>query len=214
MRDFVSMTLEDFRKNRSQAKQAAILDAAMALFRQAGFAGASMEDIAKKAAVSTATLYRHFRSKTALFEAVATTSIEALETQISQINSTDPRTRLSALAHAYAGLLAQPNTIGLMRMLVSETGRDSDLATWFYNAIKSRLGDHFDRAVQDLDKAGLLAEATFEVAPGQLQGMIEHAILMRGLILGDEAGPAAPVEQLAEDALRTWSARWLNASGI
>ena len=203
------MTLEDFRKNRSAAKQSAILDAAMKVFRRDGFAGASMEVIAGEASVSTATLYRHFRSKVELFEAVATASIETLETQVSLTQTTDPLQRLTALCYAYAALLSEPDTIGMVRMIVSETGRNPDLAERFYGAVKSRLGDNFERAVDDLAAAGLMIDAPRRSAPGQLQGMIEHAILMRGLILGDEAGPAAPIEDLAQDALATWTARWL-----
>ncbi len=208
-RQKLCMTLEDFRKNRSAAKHSAILSSASALFRRDGYAGASMEDIAGHAKVSTATLYRHFRSKVELFEAVATASIETLETELSLSAASDPFGRLSTLAHAYAALLSQPETIGLVRMIVAETGRNSDLADRFYSAIKIRLSDHFDQAVEDLHASGRLNEASFDAAPGQLQGMIEHAILMRGLILGDTAGPAAPIEYLADEALTTWSARWL-----
>ncbi|MEL6724248.1 MAG: TetR/AcrR family transcriptional regulator [Pseudomonadota bacterium] len=203
------MTLEDFRKNRSAAKQSAILDAAMRVFRRDGFAGASMEVIAGEASVSTATLYRHFRSKGELFEAVATASIEALETQVSLTQSSTPLQHLAALCHAYAMVLSTPDTIGMVRMIVAETGRNLDLAERFYHAVKSRLGDNFERAVEALASAGDLIDAPRRSAPGQLQGMIEHAILMRGLILGDEAGPAAPIEDIAQDALATWSARWL-----
>ncbi len=147
-----------------------------------------MEVIAGETSVSTATLYRHFRSKVELFEAVATASIEALETQVSMAQSEDPMRRLTALCHAYAILLSDPNTIGMVRMIVSETGRNPDLAERFYIAIKSRLSDNFERAVEELALAERLIDAPRRSAPGQLQGMIEHAILMRGLILGDEAG--------------------------
>ena len=168
-----------------------------------------MEVIAGEASVSTATLYRHFRSKVELFEAVATASIEALETQASLAQSEDPMQRLAALSRAYAILLSDPNTIGMVRMIVSETGRNPDLAERFYTAIKSRLGDNFERAIEDLAEAGHLIDAPRHSAPGQLQAMIEHGILMRGLILGDDAGPAAPVEDITRDALATWTARWM-----
>ncbi|MEM9107632.1 MAG: TetR/AcrR family transcriptional regulator [Pseudomonadota bacterium] len=203
------MSLEDFRKNRSAEKQSAILTAAIGLFRRDGYAGASMEEIAGQAGVSTATLYRHFRSKAELFEAVAATSIETLQTQVSLQPSTDPLAHLETLTLAYARLLDNPDTIGLVRMIVAETGRNTDLAERFYRAVKARLGDTFAAAVARLMENERLVDGVWDSAPGQLQGMIEHAILMRGLILGDEAGPAAPPETVAGEALRTWSARWL-----
>ena len=47
-----------------------ILDAAESLFADRGFEGAAMRDIAAGASLNPASLYNHFRSKQALFEAV------------------------------------------------------------------------------------------------------------------------------------------------
>jgi AcrR family transcriptional regulator len=47
-----------------------ILDAAEALFASRGFEGAAMRDIAAGANLNPASLYNHFTSKQALFEAV------------------------------------------------------------------------------------------------------------------------------------------------
>ena len=46
------------------------------------------------------------------------------------------------------------------------------------------------------------------LAAGQRQGMIEHATLLRGLILGDEAAPLRTQNVIAKEAVRTWRARW------
>jgi len=47
-----------------------ILDAALEAFADSGFNGATTKDIAKKAAVNEVTIFRQFRSKRALFNAV------------------------------------------------------------------------------------------------------------------------------------------------
>lgn len=204
------MTLAEFRHTRSAKKHSAILAAASTLFRSDGYQGASMEDIAKTASVSTATLYRHFASKVDLFEAVAALSLERLETDIDITPSEAPMERLERLAAAYADLLCQPTTVGIMRMLLAETGRNSDLADRFYNNVKSRLGDVFESVIGELKITGSITRGDIDRAPGQLQGMIEHATLMRALILGDDAGPAAPPGEIARTALDTWKAYWLS----
>ncbi|MGH8492107.1 MAG: TetR/AcrR family transcriptional regulator [Moraxellaceae bacterium] len=48
-----------------------ILDAAYALFLDFGFRRMTMEDVAKRVGVSRITIYRHYRDKDALFQAVA-----------------------------------------------------------------------------------------------------------------------------------------------
>ena len=63
---------------RKQARPAEILDAALKVFAQKGFAAARMDDIAKEAGVTKGTIYLYFENKEAVFkslvrEAVGTT---------------------------------------------------------------------------------------------------------------------------------------------
>lgn len=94
-------------------------------------------------------------------------------------------------------------------MLIAETGRNPRLAELFYDRVKSRLGDGFVKVHAEGVSEGLFRRAPDPGhAVGQLQGMIEHAVLMRGLILGDEAAPLKPPQEIARSAFDTWFARW------
>src|SRR5438477_7038628 len=53
-----------------------ILEAARAEFAHSGYAATSMENLARRAGVSTKTLYRLFPNKPALFEAMVTERID------------------------------------------------------------------------------------------------------------------------------------------
>ena len=59
---------------RPNAKRKTILDAAMAAFRDDGYESASMDRIAELAGASKRTVYNHFGSKEALFQAIAAAS--------------------------------------------------------------------------------------------------------------------------------------------
>ena len=212
MPDCSSMTLAEFRQARSRAKRSAISRAALTVFRRDGFARASMEEIAGMAEVSTATLYRHFPSKAALFEAVAAESIHEL-TDLKALTG-PPLERLRKLAAVYARILSDPDTRGLVRMLIAETGAGGELSARFYDAVKTRLSEAFAGAVAAGVEAGaIVPHEDFGHSAGQLQGMIEHATLMRGLVLGDEAAPLLPHEEIAASAFETWFARWGAARG-
>src|SRR5580658_7461432 len=65
--------------NRSLNKRNAMLDAGIAELAEQGLAGASMESIATRAEVSKRTLYKHFPSKEAVFEAVLALMIERVD---------------------------------------------------------------------------------------------------------------------------------------
>ena len=167
-----------------------------------------MEEIAARAEVSTATLYRHYPSKAVLFQEAAADSLDALLLGLPGPDVA-PHERLAALAAGYAQLLCDPDTRGVVRMLIAETGAGGELSERFYNAVKSRLSEAFAGAVAEAMAAGLVRDHDDIVhSAGQLQGMIEHGTLMRGLVLGDEAATLIPPEEIAASALKTWLARW------
>jgi AcrR family transcriptional regulator len=64
-------------QRRKEARPAEILDAALAVFAQKGFAATKLDDIAAKAGITKGTIYLYFDSKQALFEALARQSVGA-----------------------------------------------------------------------------------------------------------------------------------------
>ncbi|WP_281262499.1 TetR/AcrR family transcriptional regulator, partial [Streptomyces milbemycinicus] len=54
-------------QGRSARKREAIMEAATAVFLEKGYSGTSMDDIARLAAVSKQTVYKHFADKEKLF---------------------------------------------------------------------------------------------------------------------------------------------------
>jgi AcrR family transcriptional regulator len=62
-------------QRRKDARPAEILDAALAVFAQKGFAATKLDDIAAKAGITKGTIYLYFDSKQALFEALARQSV-------------------------------------------------------------------------------------------------------------------------------------------
>ncbi|MEM7041061.1 MAG: helix-turn-helix domain-containing protein, partial [Bacteroidota bacterium] len=60
----------------TEKKRKDIIDAAIDEFREQGFLGAKTTSIARRANVSSRTLYNHFESKDALFEAISEIMME------------------------------------------------------------------------------------------------------------------------------------------
>jgi len=59
-------------------RRSEILEAARAVFLRSGFAGARIREISELAGINESLLYRHFRSKDALFEAAITEPLDEL----------------------------------------------------------------------------------------------------------------------------------------
>ena len=82
---------------RTEKKRKDIIDAAIDEFEEQGFLGAKTTSIAKKANVSSRTLYNHFESKEALFEAISQIMLE-------QNRSMEPVPHGGWPSHGVAGL--------------------------------------------------------------------------------------------------------------
>src|SRR6266481_1951833 len=99
------------------AKRAAILDGARAVFMRQGFAQGSMDAVAAEAGVGKQTIYRHFRSKEELVEALveAMCAPEVVEPPPSSLPTSE---RLRDLLLAFTDGVAATDSISLYRAIV------------------------------------------------------------------------------------------------
>lgn len=197
---------QEFLRRRSAAKRSAALSAARRRFAADGLDGASVERIAQEAQVSTATLYRLFPSKLALFEAVLRDGLTRFEETLGASAASPSRERLIRLAAAYATLLDDPLNAGMIRAVFAAAPSSPEVTQIFYERVKrSVLGAFTQAALAAAADGAIVAGKDPLAASRNLMGMIEHATLWRRLISnapGDE-----PAEAIASAALEAfWSA--------
>ncbi len=110
---------------RKNAKQGIIIDAALNVFREKGYANARMADIARRAGVSYGLVYHYFGSKEVLFEMIVESWWSALYAMMdNEIASGDEiRDKLVNIIEFFLSTYGQkPN---LMSIFVSEVCRSS-----------------------------------------------------------------------------------------
>src|SRR4051812_46192364 len=107
---------------RRPEKTEAILEAAGQLFREQGYGAVSMDQIAREAGVSKATVYAHFESKDRLF---ATTIqhgcrayAEGIKPALTEIE--DVRGAMTQIARGIENFLLAPKTLGIYRVIIAE----------------------------------------------------------------------------------------------
>ncbi len=197
------MSRQLFLERRAAAKRTAVLAAARTRFSADGFEGANMERIAAEAQVSTATLYRQFPSKLALFEAMLEDGMEVFAQALSAADGLPPRARIGVLARAYAELLDDPTSAGVLRAVFSAAPAAPEVSAAFYEHVKRVVAGAFHGAVDAARRDLLIRQSVDPALPGgHLMGMIEHAILWRRM-LANAAGEVPP-EQIAESALNAF----------
>lgn len=83
-----------------------ILDAAMSVFAEEGFAGARVDEIARRAGVNKAMLYYHVGDKAALYEKVLVRNFDRLLEAVAEAaqKEAEPADRLRAVIHSLTDL--------------------------------------------------------------------------------------------------------------
>ncbi|MYM89580.1 TetR family transcriptional regulator [Rugamonas sp. FT82W] len=127
-------------KVRTEARRQAIVEAADALFQEAGYEGATMSEVAKRWGGSKVTLYGYFPSKEALFMAVVESCATGHLADATRELSTAPTSLAgleAALEHFGERMLGvmgnDKSALAVYRMVVAESGR-SDVGQLFYDA--------------------------------------------------------------------------------
>src|SRR5258707_11797775 len=154
-----------------------IYEAARHEFAGNGFAATSIETVARRAGVSTKTLYRLIPNKAALFEGMVSDRIDRFVSEVN-LRATNPENieeALYAALMACADLALAEEVIALQRMVLQETGKFSDVAGMFYsNAIQPTAAALADW-LRVQQKRGLIVLDDVDEAAGMLLGMVTSA---------------------------------------
>lgn len=113
-----------------------VIDGARDIFLRDGFEGANVDEIAREAGVSKATLYSYFPDKRLLFIEVASAQCgrQADEAVLSIDTSRSPREVLSQAGHKFLGFLYSEMGQRIFKICLSESERFPDLGQQFYQS--------------------------------------------------------------------------------
>jgi AcrR family transcriptional regulator len=123
---------------RKQARPGEILNAALTVFAEKGFAAARMEDIAARAGVTKGTIYLYFQSKEDVFKSLARQHVGANLTAIAQQASNfDGTTRefLTTFLAVMANLIEHGDRAVLPKIVMAESGNFPELAKFWRSEV-------------------------------------------------------------------------------
>jgi AcrR family transcriptional regulator len=192
-------------RRRKTARPAEIVEAALDVFAEKGFAAARLDDIALRAGVSKGALYLYFETKEDLFRAVVRTAvtpnIDAIKVVAEAFNG--PFAELAPMILAQAARILAANRLGaVVKMVVGESRNFPDLARIWHDDVVAVMLDLMTGFIAR-------AQASGEVAPGDprlhafsLAGPMIMAVLYRE-VFGDAVTDAPDLAALATQHGRT-----------
>lgn len=122
-------TLEKAPHQLSDEKELVLLNAAKDLFFSKGIRATSMDEIARVAGVSKTTIYRRFKTKKHMFEALIMNAIEEMAANFEKIklDENKPVESLNNAAHTIRKIAENPEHINVIRQLIAESNNDPEL---------------------------------------------------------------------------------------
>ena len=189
---------------RRPEKTEAVLEAAGQLFREHGYGAVSMDQIAREAGVSKATVYAHFSSKDRLLTAMIHNGCrvyaEGLMPALTEME--DVRAALTRICREIERFLLAPKTIGIYRVIIAEGPRFSELVQSFIEQgplpFSRMLADFFEAA----NRRGALNVPNPLLAASQLVWLVRGPLyLERMLDLGETGWPKQNVDEVVTSAV-------------
>lgn len=163
---------------RTGRKFSQVLEGARQVFMRDGFEGASVDDIARAANVSKATLYSYFPDKRLLFMEVAETECARMaERAMDDINKNEtPREVLTTTARQIVSFLLSDFALQIFRVCVAESDRFPELGRSFYTSGpemgQKRMSEYLrlsvDRGELKIDDVKMAAEQFSELCKAKL----------------------------------------------
>lgn len=190
-------------RSATREKHAAILDAARRLFSRNGFDNTNMDAIAACADVSKATVYAHFASKDALFQATVDAMVSEMPDRWEALLASGGslQLRLAAVAHDLVAMTAAPMLQAIHRMLALSTQLSLQRADTYWDLCFARYHRAMQRCLRAEIRQGTLAIADVAQASAQFFALIVSASALRGLLTGAPGALQRPGTRCVDSAV-------------
>lgn len=179
-------------RRRADARPDEVLDAALTVFMREGFEAARVEDIAKIAGISKATVYLYFPSKVTLLEGLVKRSISPVAIMVEKMLEQFKGTAKEAIAlvlELVSSRMLDPKVYGVPVIVMREANRFPDLAKIYHDEVLSHvlpaLRSVIDRGIASGELRNVDAEFTVKNIIGPL---FMHVVAAGIFGVGDSSG--------------------------
>lgn len=168
------------RQRRKEARPQELLDAALALFVEKGFAATRAEEVAQRAGVSKGTLYLYYPSKEELFKAVVRQNLSALIAEglemAGQFEGSSSEL-LACLLHTWWQRVGSTPAAGIHKIVLAEVRNFPELAQFYTDEVILPADQLFSGCVQrGIDRGEFRPMPAHEVAHALIAPLIFMAV--------------------------------------
>jgi len=191
---------------RGAIRRAQILDGAIAVFLEYGYAGATIDLVVARIGASKATIYSFFGGKEGLFEALVGESAERILAGFPDLDDDiiDVRAALKNIAQRYLEVVMAPDAVALWRLIVAEGPRFPGLAKDVYRVSNERLVARLAKALRTWSARKRIRPLDADQVARQFLAIVRgdlHILALSGL-LPDDLETA--IHKTVQEAVKTF----------
>lgn len=195
--------------------RAAVVNAARTLFLRKGYAGTTMEEIARQAGLAKRTVYNNYGDKDALFIQIVADVIayaEEFARELSEeftagITAANLPAALDDVGRRLALAIVRPDVVALRRLLIGESRAFPDLAREYADRTPRQVMNALASGFEHLTRVGLLRVADARCAAAQFAYLVAGEPLDRAMLVGTTP-PRTHVIACAREGVETFLARY------
>lgn len=190
-------------QNRIEREQR-VLRAALKVFSETGYSGATMDAVAIEAGLSKPTLYQYFESKEALFSAMMLGERDHMLEVFQHPTGKGMVADLLDFAWDYADTVLRPDLLSLARLIIGEVQRFPEIGRAYQQSGPDRLLSGIMDYLEGRRAAGRLAFDDAELAAQDLWGLILSAPRTQALYMPDAPPSRAELARYVHNGLRVF----------
>ncbi len=198
------------RQRRKETRPQELLDAALSLFVEKGFAATRAEEVARRAGVSKGTLYLYYPSKEELFKAVVRQTLSSLIAEGLELAGSFAGTTselLSTLMQIWWERFGNTPAAGIHKIVIAEVRNFPEIAQFYVDEVIAPADRLFSQTVQrGIDRGEFRPLPVHEVAHALMAPMIFLSLHRHSFgccpVHGVEVDPAALLSTQLDLVLR------------
>lgn len=196
--------------NRAGRKFDQVLEGARKVFMADGFEGASVDEIARQAGVSKATLYAYFPDKARLFSEVARRDCDRIaEAAMQSIDMSAPiGDVLRVVATQILTFLLARSSQSMFRICVSERERFPEIALAYYQSGPEMGRKQLEEGLRDAVARGELRIEDYTLAAEQFSDLSKSRLWLRAVFGVQTTFSPDEIAHVVDEAVKTFLARY------
>ena len=187
-------------------KRRQVTTAAEQLFLQHGYGAVSMDQVARTAGVSKATLYAYFPSKDALFATIVGDKgvDNPLSPEMFPADVTDLRVALEEIGQRTLRFMLRERTLAIYRIALAESARFPEMGLAFYANGPSCMIERFSGWLDILRRRGMIDCEDTTMATHQFMALMRSGVFLRRSLSVPPEASEAEIDATVKAAADSW----------